>query len=199
MSAARVASSAVIEPGAAIGDGTVVWDLCQVRAGAVIGDQCLLGRNVFVDAGVVIGDRCKLQNNALLYAPARLGQGVFVGPAVVLTNDRRPRAVDPGGDLLVAGGWQASGVDVGDGAAIGAGAVVVAGVRVGRWAMVGAGAVVVHDVAPHALVAGNPARRIGWVGRGGSRLVIAGGGDSVLRCPDTGDRFVDHGDHLEPT
>lgn len=194
----RIAGSAVVEEGASVGDGTVVWDLSQIRAGARVGASCVIGRNVFVDAGVIVGDFSKVQNNALLYAPARLGRGVFIGPAVVLTNDRVPRAVDPDGQPLVAGEWTASPVTIGDGAAIGAGSVVVAGVTIGDWALVGAGAVVARDVPAHALVVGNPARRVAWVGRGGSRLAQVDGEDSVLACPDTGATFHDHGDWVEP-
>lgn len=184
-----VAPSAVVEAGATVGDGTVVWDLAQVRAGAAVGRGCVIGRNVFVDAGVVVGDNCKIQNNALLYAPARLGRGVFIGPAVVLTNDRHPRAVDPGGALKAATDWEAAPVEVEDGAALGAGAIVVAGVRIGAWALVAAGAVVARDVPAFALVGGSPARRIGWVGRTGEKLV--GDGDR-LRCPTTGEEFIEH-------
>lgn len=190
-----VAGSAVVEEGAQVGAGCTIWDLTQVRQGAVLGPECILGRNVFVDAGVVLGARCKVQNNALLYAPARLGDGVFIGPGVVLTNDRLPRAVSPAGDLLGATDWIGQGVTVGDGAAIGAASVVVAGVRVGTWALVGAGSVVAADVPAHALVVGNPARRVAWVGRTGARLDRSDAG--TLRCPVTGSRFVDRGDFIE--
>lgn len=194
----RIAPSAVIEAGATIGSDSVIWDLAQVRAGARVGGECVIGRNVFIDAGVVIGDRCKIQNNALLYAPAVLGDGVFIGPAVVLTNDQRPRAVAPDGTLLTAGDWHAAPVSIGTGAALGAGAVVVAGTSIGEWALVGAGALVASDVQPHALVVGTPARRVGWVGRGGTRLVPVDGEDSLLACPDTGATYHDLGDRLEP-
>lgn len=195
---ARIAPSAVVEEGATVGLGTVVWDLTQVRTGAQVGAECVIGRNVFIDAGVVIGNRCKVQNNALLYAPAVLGDGVFIGPAVVLTNDRHPRAIAADGSLLGAGEWQAAPVTVGEGAAVGAGSVIVAGVRIGEWALVGAGAVVARDVPSYALVVGNPARRIGWVGRGGSRLVPVDGEDSLLACSETGATYHDHGDWVEP-
>ncbi|MBV8528604.1 MAG: N-acetyltransferase, partial [Candidatus Dormibacteraeota bacterium] len=106
---------------------------------------------------------CKVQNGALIYRGVRLGNGVFIGPAAVLTNDRLPRAVSPDGSLKHDEDWTVSPIEVGDGASIGANATVVAGVTVGRWAMVGAGAVVTHDVAAHALVLGVPARQTGWV------------------------------------
>lgn len=192
---ATIASSAIVEPGAVVADGTVVWDLSQIRTGAVVGASCTVGRNVFVDAGVVIGERCKIQNNALVFAPARLGNGVFIGPAAVLSNDRNPRAVAPDGSSKTAAEWKAQGVVVDDGASIGAGAVVVAGVSIGAWALVAAGAVVASDVPPQALMAGVPARRIGWVGTAGVRLID---GEGALLCPETGERYVERGDHLEP-
>lgn len=190
-----VSPSAVVEGGAIVGAGTVVWALSQIRDGAVIGADCVIGRNVFVDAGVVVGDRCKVQNNALLYAPARIGDGVFIGPGAILTNDRLPRAVDPDGVRKDAAMWTADGVDIEQGASIGAGATVVAGVRIGAWAMVGAGAVVTRSVPRYALVVGNPARRVGWVGPAGTRLRVESEG--VLVCPETGQHFHLRADQLE--
>lgn len=117
--------------------------------------------------GVRIGDNVKLQNYALVYEPAELGDGVFVGPAVVLTNDRNPRSVGPEGRQKRGGDWEAVGVTVAEGASLGARSVCVAPLRIGRWAMVAAGAVVTHDVPDFGLVVGVPARRVGWVGRSG--------------------------------
>jgi acetyltransferase-like isoleucine patch superfamily enzyme len=192
--AVKTAKTATVEPGASVGDRTVIWDESHVRAGATIGCDCVIGRNVFVDAGVVVGDRCKIQNNALVYAPARLGHGVFVGPAAILTNDRFPRAVTPDGSLKSADDWDAIGVTVEDGASIGAGAIVVGGVRIAGWALVAAGAVVPTDVPAFALVAGVPARRIRWVGRAG--VPLEGDGD-VLECPVTGARYRERDGALE--
>ena len=191
----QVAANAVIEEGATVGDGSVVWDHTQIRRGARVGAECVIGRNVFVDAGVVVGNRCKVQNNVLLYAPATLGDGVFLGPGAIITNDRNPRAVTPDGRIKRKDDWVAAGVRIDEGASVGAGAVVVAGVRVGSWSLVAAGAVVARDVPAYGLVAGVPARRIAWIGRTGVRLV--GDGSKRLLCPDTGAIFVEHGDHLE--
>lgn len=185
----RLAPDVIVEEGATVGDGTVVWNLTQIRAGATIGAACVIGRNVFIDAGVVVGDRCKIQNNVLVYAPARLDDGVFVGPAAVLTNDRYPRAVNPDGTTKAALDWKAEGVHLGSGASIGAGAVVLSGVDVGAWALVAANAMVTRDVAAFALVAGVPARRIAWVGRAGRRLRHAGG--VTWQCPETGATYVE--------
>lgn len=192
-----IAATATVEDGAVVGEGTAVWDLTTIRAGARIGRRCVVGRNAFVDTGVVVGDNCKIQNNALLFAPAVLGDGVFVGPAAVLTNDRNPRAVNPDGSPKSAHDWEAAGVTVEDGASLGAGAVVVAGTRIGSWALVAAGAVVATDVPPHALVAGVPARRIGWVGRDGNRLVRDGA--DGWTCTGTGDRFTEVDGLLRPS
>lgn len=190
----HIAGSATVELGALIGDGTRIWDLTQVRTDAVVGRDCTIGRNVFIDAGVIIGDRCKIQNNALVYAPATIAHGVFIGPAAVLSNDRNPRAVDIDGEVKSAAGWEAIGVRVDEGASIGAGALVVAGARVGAWALVAAGAVVTRDVPAHALVAGVPARRVGWVGRAGVRLEPDG---DRWRCPSTGELFVERDGVIE--
>jgi UDP-2-acetamido-3-amino-2,3-dideoxy-glucuronate N-acetyltransferase len=186
----KVMESADLDEGASLGDGTTVWHLAQVRSGAQLGQNCVIGRGAYIGAGVIMGDNCKVQNYALVYEPAVLGAGVFIGPAVVLTNDTYPRAVTPDGDLKSAHDWEAAGVTIGDGAAIGARSVCVAPVEIGAWALVAAGSVVIHDVPPHALVAGVPARQLGWVGRDGRRLEEVGG--DVWRSPSTGEAFVEH-------
>jgi acetyltransferase-like isoleucine patch superfamily enzyme len=181
--AARVMPNASVEPGASLGSGTTVWDLASVRQGANVGRDCIIGRGAYLGPGVRLGDNVKVQNHALIYEPATIEDGAFVGPAVVFTNDTHPRAVTPEGRLKTAADWQAVGVSVGEGASVGARAVCVAPVRIGRWALVAAGAVVVRDVPDFALVAGVPARWIGWVGRAGLRL--ADEGDVRFRCPET--------------
>jgi UDP-2-acetamido-3-amino-2,3-dideoxy-glucuronate N-acetyltransferase len=141
----------------------------------------------FIDAGVRIGSRCKIQNSALLYAPAVLEDGVFIGPGVILANDRYPRAITAQGERARAGDWIPEGVVVRYGASLGAGAVVVAGVEIGAWGLVAAGAVVSRPVPAHALVAGVPAQQIGWVGRSGRRLTEAR--DGTLVDPLSGEKF----------
>ena len=167
---ARVHPSADLEADVAVGAGTSIWHRAQVRVGARIGRDCVIGRDVFIDEGVTIGDRVKIQNAALVYHGVTVGSGVFIGPGAILTNDRHPRAVTATGDLARAVDWQVSPINLADGASIGAGAVVVAGCDVGSFGMVGAGAVVTRDVPAHALVAGSPARVIGWVCACGQRL-----------------------------
>jgi acetyltransferase-like isoleucine patch superfamily enzyme len=138
---------------------------------------------------VRIGDHVKIQNYALVYQPATLEDGVFVGPAAVLTNDLNPRAVDVDGRPKSAVDWTPVAVQVKEGASLGARSVCVAPVTIGRWAMVGAGAVVVHDVPDFALVVGVPARRIGWVGRAGFPLREEA--DATWHCERTGARYVE--------
>jgi UDP-2-acetamido-3-amino-2,3-dideoxy-glucuronate N-acetyltransferase len=169
---------------------TTVWGLAQIRERAHVGRECTISRGVYVDIGVRIGDRVKIQNFAQIYEPAEVGNGVFIGPAAVLTNDQYPRAVTPTGELASRSDWTSVGVTVREGASIGARAVCVAPLVIGRWAMVAAGATVVHDVPDFALVAGTPARRIGWVGKSGRRLVRDESGQpGQWMCPVTGERF----------
>lgn len=196
--AVRIQPSADVSEQAQIGDGSSVWHLAQVREQAVLGQNCIIGRGAYVGTGVVMGDNCKLQNYALVYEPAKLGRGVFVGPAVVFTNDHFPRSIAPDGSLKRGDDWEAVGVTCGDGASIGARAVCVAPVTIGAWALVAAGSVVVKDVPDYALVAGVPARRLRWVGRAGVPLESAG--DRLYRCPETGETYQESedGESLSP-
>ncbi|MCW4385040.1 acetyltransferase [Salinibacterium sp. SYSU T00001] len=189
----NIASSAQVADAAAVGDGTKIWDLAQVREDASIGANCIVGRGAYIGAGVVLGDNCKVQNDALVYEPAVLGNGVFIGPAVVLTNDTYPRAVNPDGTLKSAHDWEPVGVTIRDGASIGARTVCVAPVTIGRWATIAAGAVVTRDVPDYALMAGVPARRIGWVGKAGHPLIEDAEG---WVCPATGERYIENDETL---
>jgi UDP-2-acetamido-3-amino-2,3-dideoxy-glucuronate N-acetyltransferase len=191
----RAEATADVDARADIGAGTRVWHLAQVREDARIGRGCIIGRGAYVGPGVTLGDNVKLQNYALVYEPAQLEDAVFIGPAAVLTNDTYPRSVGVTGKLKRPADWHADGVVVREGAAIGARAVILAGVEIGRWALVAAGAVVTRDVPAFGLVAGCPARRVGWVGRAGVTLVKDG--DGVWRCPETGELFTETDGILE--
>ena len=168
--------TAEVHPTAEIGPGTRIWRNVQVRQGARIGASCIVGKDAFIDHGVVIGANCKIQNGAQIYHGAALEDGVFIGPAVVLTNDRLPRAINPDGSLKTEADWEVGRILVRFGASLGAGAVVVTGVTIGRFAMVGAGALVTHDVPDHGLVVGSPARLVGYVCACGRRVTDAAEG-----------------------
>jgi UDP-2-acetamido-3-amino-2,3-dideoxy-glucuronate N-acetyltransferase len=199
-SGARIHPSADIEDGVTVGPGTSIWQRAQIRSGARIGSECVIGRDVFIDVDVEIGDRTKIQNAALVYHGVTVEDGVFIGPGAILTNDRYPRAITPEGELARADDWEVSPIRLAHGCSIGAGAVVVAGSDIGSFATVGAGAVVTRPVPAHALVAGSPARRIGWVCACGARLRDASGhpapaqieryaADPELSCERCGRRY----------
>ena len=184
-----VHSGAEVAQDAELGEGTTVWPLAQIRERARLGAGCIIGRGAYVGTGVVMGDSCKVQNYALVYEPAVLEDGVFIGPAVVLTNDFYPRSITPEGVLKRGADWEPVGVTIRHGASIGARAVCVAPVTIGRWALVAAGAVVTNDVADFSLVAGVPARHIRWVGKAGVPLQKDASGGWT--CPQTGERFLE--------
>ena len=186
----RVAPGADISEDATIGDRSSIWHLAQVREGVRMGRDCVVGRGAYIGSGVQMGNGCKIQNYALVYEPAKLADGVFVGPAAVFTNDHFPRAVNPDLTPKSASDWEPVGVTCQEGASIGARAVCVAPVTIGAWAMVAAGATVVKDVPPHALVAGVPAKRLAWVGRSGEKLLPASDGTDAWVCPTTGEWYI---------
>lgn len=159
----HIEESAFVHPTAVLEDGVKIWHNAQVRENARIGKNVIIGKNAYIGAGVEIGDNCKIQNNAMIYEPAKLHNGVFIGPGVILTNDHYPRAINSDGTQKSASDWQPVGVEIEEGASIGAGAICVAPVKIGRWAVVAAGAVVTKDVPPFSLVAGVPARIIAQV------------------------------------
>ena len=182
--------TAEVSDDATIGDDTFVWHQAQVREGAAVGSGCVIGKGAYVDLDVQVGARCKIQNYACLYAGVTLEDGVFVGPAVVFTNDRQPRAVNPVGSAKGEADWTLGRTTVLTGASLGASTTVLPGLTIGRWAMVGAGSLVTRNVADHALVMGSPARRVGWVCSCAERLT------SELRCGSCGRRYAPEGDGL---
>jgi UDP-2-acetamido-3-amino-2,3-dideoxy-glucuronate N-acetyltransferase len=194
---ARIHASADVEADVAVGPRTALWHGAHIRRGARIGADCIVGGGAYIDEDVAIGDRVKIQNHALVYHGTTVEDGVFIGPGAILTNDRNPRAITTTGDVATAADWTVSPILLRHGCSIGAGAVVVAGTTVGRYAMVAAGAVAAADVPGHALVAGVPARRVGWVCACGVRLVDSSGNpapaepahyarDTDLTCPSCG-------------
>jgi UDP-2-acetamido-3-amino-2,3-dideoxy-glucuronate N-acetyltransferase len=175
--------SAIVDAGAVLGPGTRVWHFTHVCGGARIGAGCSLGQNVFVGNDVVIGNGVKIQNNVSVYDAVTLEDDVFCGPSMVFTNVYNPRAGIVRKD-------QYRRTVVKRGASIGANATIVCGVTVGRHAFIGAGAVVKRDVPDFALMAGVPARQIGWISRFGERLALPLSGSGDATCPHTGDVYV---------
>ena len=183
MSEATVHPSAIVDPGAVIGAGTRVWHWVHICGGAVVGRNCSLGQNVFVGNRVRIGDNVKVQNNVSIYDNVTVEDDVFCGPSMVFTNVYNPRSAvsrkDEYRDTMVRRG-----------ATLGANCTIVCGVEIGEHAFVGAGAVVNRDVPAFALMVGVPARHIGWMSRFGERLSLGTKGDGTAVCAHTGDRYV---------
>ena len=179
-----------------ISDSAKIWDHALIRDNAKIGKNVVIGRGAYIGTGVLVADNCKIQNYALLYEPATLEQGVFVGPGVVFTNDRYPRAVTPELILKNINDWKPVGVYVKVGASIGARSVCVAPVTIGKWAMIAAGSVVTKNVVDFALMVGVPAKRVGWVGRAGQKLVQDDDEKSIFICPVTKSRYKQEGQDL---
>jgi len=162
-----VHESAYVDEGAVIGAGSKIWHFCHVMSGAVIGAHCSLGQNVVVMNGTRMGDNCKVQNNVSIYEGVELEDDVFCGPSMVFTNVMNPRS-------HVSRKHEYRRTLVKRGASIGANATIVCGSTLGEFAFVGAGAVVTKDVPAYALMAGVPARRIGWMCQCGVRLPDSG-------------------------
>lgn len=172
--------TATVDEGAVIGKGTKIWHYSHIMAGSVLGGACNIGQNVFVAAGVRLGNNVKVQNNVSIYAGVTCGDDVFLGPSCVFTNVKNPRSAVDRHSM-----YQET--RVGRGATIGANATVVCGHDIGEFAFVGAGAVVTGDVAPYALVVGNPARQAGWVSEWGHRLEF--GPDGLAECPESHETY----------
>jgi UDP-2-acetamido-3-amino-2,3-dideoxy-glucuronate N-acetyltransferase len=191
---AQVHESAYVDDGAVIGAGSRVWHFSHVMGGAVIGARCSLGQNVVVMNGVRVGENAKIQNNVSLYEGVELEADVFCGPSMVFTNVYNPRSA-------VSRKNEYRRTLVQRGASIGANATIVCGVTIGRYAFIGAGAVINRDVPDYALMAGVPARRLGWMSEAGFRLEsvsVSADGTELLRCAGTGARYARTGDRVRP-
>lgn len=178
--------SAIVDPGAMIGEATKIWHFSHIMPEAVIGARCNLGQNVFVANKVRIGDDVKIQNNVSIYEGVVLENNVFCGPSAVFTNVRNPRSAFPRQGVYDA-------TLVREGATIGANATVVCGTTIGRWAFVAAGATVTRDVPDYALVTGVPAKQTGWMSEAGFRLMFQ---DGKAVCPNTGQVYRLEGERV---
>ena len=183
MTAPSVHPTAIVDPGAEIGEGTRIWHWAHVCAGARIGRDCSLGQNAFVGNRVVIGDNVKIQNNVSVYDNVTLEDDVFCGPSMVFTNVYNPRSA-------VSRKSEYRDTLIRRGATLGANCTIVCGVTIGQYAFIGAGAVVNRDVPDFALMLGVPARQTGWMSRHGERLELPLEGEGEARCPHTGERYL---------
>lgn len=182
-------SSAIVDAGAVIGEGTRIWHFVHVCSGAQIGKGVSLGQNVFVGNKVVIGDNCKIQNNVSVYDNVELEEGVFCGPSMVFTNVYNPRS-------LIERKSEYRRTVVRRGATLGANCTIVCGVEIGEFAFIGAGAVVNKSVPAFALMVGVPARQIGWMSQYGEQLDLPLVGDGSALCPHTQERYILSAGHV---
>ena len=171
--------TAIVDPGAQIGDDTRVWHWVHISGGARIGERCSFGQNVFVGNDVVIGNNVKVQNNVSIYDAVTLEDDVFCGPSMVFTNVYNPRSA-------VTRKSEYRPTRIKKGATLGANCTIVCGATVGEYAFVAAGAVINRDVKPYALMAGVPAKQIGWMSQHGERLPLPVEGEGRVICPHTG-------------
>lgn len=176
----KIHPTAIIDPGCQIGEGTAIWQFCHIMPDCIIGKNCSLGQNVVVLPGVTLGNNVKVQNNVSIYTGVHCEDDVFLGPAMVFTNVINPRSA-------IVRKHEYKNTYVRTGATIGANATIVCGIEIGEYAFIGAGAVVTKNVAPYALVIGNPARQTGWMSRYGHKLKFDESG--LATCPESGEVY----------
>jgi UDP-2-acetamido-3-amino-2,3-dideoxy-glucuronate N-acetyltransferase len=162
--------TAEIDENVTIGTGTKIWHHAHIRENVFIGKECVIGQNVYIDAGVIIGNYCRIQNNCSIYLTTKISDFVFIGPHVVFTNDKFPRAFNHEDKPLTEKDWESGTILVGTGATIGAGSIILPNVSIGEYAFIGAGSVVTKNVKPFSLVYGNPAIPHGKVDKYGNRI-----------------------------
>ncbi len=172
--------TAVIDEGCSIGAGTRIWHFTHIMPDCIIGENCNLGQNVVVSPGVILGNNIKVQNNVSIYTGVICEDDVFLGPSMVFTNIVNPRSAVVRRDSYLR-------TLVGKGASIGANATIICGNNIGPYAFVGAGAVITKEVKAYALMAGNPARQLGWMSEYGHRLAF--GDDGIAVCPESGQKY----------
>ena len=165
-----VHSTSDISSNVLIGKGTKIWHFCHIRENVQIGVNCIFGKNVYIDKDVKIGNNCKFQNNCSIYSGAIVEDGVFIGPNCILTNDKKPRAVNPDMSLKTSNNWKKGSIIIRSGVALGAGTIVLPDVEIGEWALIGAGSLVTKNIPPFSLAYGNPAIIIGKVDKKGVTL-----------------------------
>jgi UDP-2-acetamido-3-amino-2,3-dideoxy-glucuronate N-acetyltransferase len=173
-------TTAVVDDGAKIGEGTKVWHFCHVMSNAVIGNNCVLGQNVFVASTVVLGNNVKVQNNVSLYDGVICEDDVFIGPSAVFTNVINPRSA-------VVRKEEYKQTLIKKGATIGANATIICGNTIGKYAFIGAGSVITKNILPYALVMGNPATQVGWMSEHGQKLQFNALG--LATCPQSNQRY----------
>jgi UDP-2-acetamido-3-amino-2,3-dideoxy-glucuronate N-acetyltransferase len=186
----EVHTTAIVDPGAQIGKGSRIWHWAHVCSKAKIGDGCSLGQNVFVGNNVLIGNNCKIQNNVSVYDNVTLENDVFCGPSMVFTNVINPRSA-------ITRKNEYKNTLVKKGSTIGANATIICGVTLGEYCFIAAGAVITKDVKDFSLMAGVPARQIGWMSRFGERIPLPLEGQGEYTCPHNSDRYSLRGHKLE--
>jgi UDP-2-acetamido-3-amino-2,3-dideoxy-glucuronate N-acetyltransferase len=173
--------AAIVDEGSTIGEGTKIWHFCHIMPNCTIGANCNIGQNVVISPGVILGKNVKIQNNVSIYTGVTCDDDVFLGPSMVFTNVINPRSAINRRENFAK-------THVGKGASIGANATIVCGHNIGEYAFIGAGAVVTKNVAAFALVLGNPARQVGWVGEYGHRLIFDENGEAV--CQESQQKYT---------
>ncbi|MFT3978941.1 MAG: acyltransferase [Ferruginibacter sp.] len=176
-----VHETSIVDEGCNIGSGTRIWHFSHIMSGCIIGEDCHLGQNVVICPKVVLGKGVRVQNNVSIYEGVICEDYVFVGPSAVFTNVINPRSA-------VSRKSEFKTTLVKKGASIGANATIVCGNTIGEYAFIGAGAVITHDVPAYALVAGNPARQMGWMSEYGHNLLFDSGGYAI--CEESGERYM---------
>jgi len=187
--AIKVHPTAFVDEGAIVGDFTSIWHFCHVEAGAAIGENANLGQNCYVGRTGIVGNGCRLGNSVSVWSHVELGDFVFCAPFMVFTHIALPRAAVSRREVFIK-------TRVGTGATLGAKCTVVPGVTVGDGAFVGAGAILTRDFPEWALVIGTPARQVGWVSAYGDKVPLPLSGEGEWVCSVTKDRYVLEGDRL---